>query len=149
MDEAVAQAVAFAGAVVIAMHTEAGDLRMVNRVAIVTVVAAALLLAVNHDWKAIDVDGGPHHGVISTTARAPQVAMRPIEETTSERFKVFREGQPIDQSRLCGLTGEPLLEHFFTGSIPCRHPHRRIVREAVEVILVFAAQRQGVDPFPQ
>ena len=43
MDEAVAQAVAFAGAVVIAMHTEAGDLRMVNRVAIITVVATALL----------------------------------------------------------------------------------------------------------
>ena len=150
MEEAVSQAMTFASAVVIAIDREAGNLRMVNRVAIVTVVTAALLLTVNHDRKAIDVDGGSHHGVIARGARTAQVAMRPIEQAVAKCLTVFRKvGQPIDQSRLRGLTGKPLLEHFFARTIPSGHPHRRIVGEAVEVVLVFVAEGEGIQPFTQ
>ena len=150
MEESIVQAMAFASAVVIAIDREAGNLRMVNRVAIVTVVTAPLLPTVNHDRKTIDVDGGSHHGVIARGAGTAQVAMRPIEETVSNRLTVFRKvGQPIDESRLRGLAGKPLLEHFFARPTPSGHPHRRIVREAVEVVLVFVAEREGIQPFTQ
>ncbi len=96
MDKAVAQAMPVASAIVIAIHREAGDQWMVNRIAIVAVVTAALLLAVNLDGKAVDVDGGSHHGVISTPTRTAQVAVRPIKETEAKRLAVFRRSQPID-----------------------------------------------------
>jgi hypothetical protein len=74
--------------------------------------------------------------MVSTPTGASQVPMRPIEETPSECLSIFGESQPIDQSRLRRLTGQPLLENFLSGAIPSRHPHRRIMSQAVEVILV-------------
>jgi hypothetical protein len=35
------------------------------------------------------------------------------------------------------------------GTIPGRHPQRRIVGQAIQVVLGTIAQRQAVDPLPQ
>jgi hypothetical protein len=88
--------------------------------------------------------------MVTRSAGTAQVAMDPIEEAVAKRLTVSRRiGQPIDQSRLGGLTRESLLEHFIARSIPSGHPHCRIVRETVEVILVFAPQCQGINPLSQ
>jgi len=90
MNKPVAQAMSVTRAIVIAVDRETGDQRMVNGSAIVAVALislywAALLMAVDLNRKAVDVDGCSHHGVISVATGATQVAVGPIEQAVAER----------------------------------------------------------------
>lgn len=47
------------------------------------------------------------------------------------------------------MTGQPFVERLFAAAIPRREFHRRIVRQAVGVVLRGIAQRQRVQAFAQ
>lgn len=56
MDESVAKSLASSGAVVVATDTQACNQRMIHGLLVVTVVSGSVLLAVNFNGKAVDVD---------------------------------------------------------------------------------------------
>jgi len=70
MNKPVAQAMSVSSAIVIAIDRKTGDQWVINGITIVTVALVPLywgplLMAMNVNRKAVDVDGGAHHGVVS------------------------------------------------------------------------------------
>ena len=107
-------------------------------------------MAIHADREAVDVDGGTHDSVVTVATGASQVPVRPVEQTIPQRFFVlFEIRQPIDKPRLSRLTGESLFDDFFSTSIPSRHPHRGIVCESIEIILMLIPHRHRIESFAQ
>ena len=148
VNETIAQSHAVARAVVVPADREAGDQRMVDRFFVVVVVESSRLAAMHCDRETVNVDGRSHDSVVAVATGAAQVTVRPVEQTTPQRFLIlFEIRQPIDQPRLSRLTGESLFDDFFSTSIPSRHPHRGIVCQSIEIILMLTPHRHCIESF--
>ena len=146
VQKAVAHAVSLAHAVVGAGHRVAGHQRMVHGLLVITVVRSAGLLAIHLDGKAVDVDGHAPRRMIA--AGGPQMPLARIGEYIAQRRPVAgSERQDIDQPRLCRLAGEPLIDRLVAGAVPGCHLHRRIMRQAVGVVLRGVAERESIQAF--
>ena len=77
VQETVAQPVAVQATVIVALHREAGQERMVHRLAVVAVISAAWLLAMHLDRKAVDVDRAAADGPVWA---GPHVADYPLRQ---------------------------------------------------------------------
>ena len=148
VDEALTQSQAFLKAVVIAAHRVAGDQGVKHLFLIVAVVLRARLSAVGLNRKAVDVDRDPPRGMV--VARGPQVTPRPVGQRLAELLDVgFEVSQGVEQARLRGLAGQPLLLHALARAVPGGQPQGRIVGQLVHVVLGVVALGQRVEAFAE
>ncbi len=145
MHEAVSQAITFVHGVVIAGHRVAGDQRMVDRIAVVAVVCRARLMAVHLDRKAVDVHRDVPRGMVA--AGGPQMPLARLAQRIAEGRQIAAGArQDVDQPRLRGLAGHSLVERLLAGTVPGGQLHRRVVSQAIGVVLSTVAEGQGIHP---
>ncbi len=142
VQEAVAQAAAFLGAVVVAADAEAGHQRRVGDGPVIAVVSAPLLVAADFDREAVDVDRRAAHAAVGTGGANP--AIEPVGQRAAKFLTMGTLRQHVDQPRLRGLAAETLLGRLLAQAVPDRQLEGRVVRQAVQVVLRRVAQRQGV-----
>ncbi len=148
VQKTVAQPMAFLHAVVAAGHAVAGHQRMIDRVAIVAVVGGARLLAVDLNRKAVDVDRDASRFVVA--AAGAEMPMATLGQAVAQCCTIRRAvGEDVDQPRLRRLTGQTLVERLLAAAVPNGQLHRRIVRQAIGVVLCGVAHRQRVNTLTQ
>ena len=148
MQKTIAQSEAVLGRIVLAADAEAGDQRMIAAVPIVSVVDDPLLRAAAGDEEAVNVDGDGGRAAVGAGAAEPP--LRPVGQAVAEGLQILGAArQDVDQPRLRGLAGQPLVEGAAIVSIPAGQAEGRIVSQAVEIVLSGVTKCQRVDPFAE
>src|SRR6056297_1076915 len=145
VNEAVTRSLAIASAVVVAVDAQGRDQRMVDRLLVVAVVAGSMLLAVNFDGKAVDVDGGLFDAAAS---RSDDVSLNTISQSVSDRFEIaLLSGQNADQAGLSGLACQSLVGDLVSPAVPNGSPKGRIMGKPVDIILSGTTDSHGKNTF--
>src|SRR6056297_748098 len=98
MDESIAKSLAISHTVVVATDTQARNQRMIHGLFVVPIVSGSVLLAVNFNRKAVDVD---RRVCDAASSRGDDMILNAASQAVSHGFQIGRtNSEDADQTRL-------------------------------------------------
>lgn len=133
VNESVAQSLTLSGTVVVAAGAQRCDQGMVDGLFVVAVIGGSVLLAVNFNWKAINVDRCLPD---ASSSGGKNMTLNTLSQAVSDGFLIGRVlGEDADQARLRWLTCQSLVYHLIAVSVPDGGAKRRVMSESIDIVL--------------
>ena len=118
---------------------------MIDRLSVIAVVVGSMLLPVNFDGKAVNVDGCLTN---ATSSGSQNMLLHAASQSTSQCLEVGRVVcKDRNQARLRGLTGQSFVDDLIAGSIPDSRSKGRVVSQSINIVLSGTSDGHGKDTF--